>query len=81
MTLSVSTVRKLADTLAPEVLEDLLSNHDVVTVLQELIPDIISKHMGEVDEDLLFELSMCIMDKIYQCAACSSGTVTSHRPL
>lgn len=78
MTLSVSTVRKLADTLAPEVVEDLLSNQDVVTLLQELIPDIISRHMGEVDEDLLFELSMCIMDKIYQCATCSSGTVNPY---
>lgn len=65
MTLSVSTVRKLADTLTPEVVEDVLSDPRVIELLQEVVPTSIKNHMGEVEDDLLFELSLCIMDSIY----------------
>lgn len=65
MTLSVSTVRKLADTLTPEVVEDILANEKVIEVLYEIVPEIIKNHMGEVEDDLLYELSLCIMDNIY----------------
>lgn len=65
MTLSVSTVRKLADTLTSEVVEEILSDQRVIELLHEIVPETIKNHMGEVDEDLLFELSLCIMDNIY----------------
>lgn len=65
MTLSVSTVRKLADTLTSEVVEEILSDQRVIELLHEIVPKTIKNHMGEVDEDLLFELSLCIMDNIY----------------
>jgi hypothetical protein len=65
MTLSVSTVRKLAETLTPEVVEDILTDSKVIELLHEIIPETIKNHMGEVEEDLLYELSLCIMDNIY----------------
>ena len=65
MTLSVSTVRKLAETLTPEVVGDILANEKVIELLHEIVPEIIKNHMGEVEEDLLYELSLCIMDNIY----------------
>lgn len=65
MTLSVSTVRKLADTLTSEVMEEILSDQRVIELLHEIIPETIKNNMGEVEEDLLFELSLCIMDNIY----------------
>ena len=65
MTLSISTVRKLAETLTPEVVEDVLSDSRVIELLHEIVPETIKNHMGEVDENLLFELSLCVMDSIY----------------
>jgi hypothetical protein len=32
--------------------------------MMELIPDAVQEKLGDVDEDLKYELSMCIMDKI-----------------
>lgn len=65
MTLSTSTVRKLADTLSAEVVESILSDERVIELLHEIVPETIKSHMGEVEEDLLYELSLCIMDNIY----------------
>ena len=65
MTLSASTVRKLADNLTPEVAEEILLDQRVIELLHEIVPETIKSHMGEVDDDLLVELSLCIMDNIY----------------
>jgi len=65
MTLSASTVKKLADNLTPEVAEEILLDQRVIELLHEIVPETIKSHMGEVDDDLLVELSLCIMDNIY----------------
>jgi hypothetical protein len=33
--------------------------------MQEIIPDAVVDKMGKIDDEVLFELSMCIMDKIF----------------
>lgn len=66
MTLSNETKNKLADALVPEVIRYLETNDNYVDVMQnQLIPEAISNALGEVDEDLKFELSLMIFDSIY----------------
>jgi hypothetical protein len=36
-----------------------------ITLCHEVVPDAVTKLIGEVDEDLLFELSLAVMDRIY----------------
>jgi hypothetical protein len=35
-----------------------------VDFMMELVPDAICSKLGEVDQNVLVELSMCVMDKI-----------------
>lgn len=65
MTLSNQTFNKLASALAPEVIEYIHNDERYVLFLQEIIPDAVVDKMGPLDEEVLFELSMCIMDKIF----------------
>jgi hypothetical protein len=32
--------------------------------MHEVVPDALKDKLGEIDEDLKFELAMCIMDRI-----------------
>jgi hypothetical protein len=32
--------------------------------MQQVVPDALKEKLGEVDEDLQFDLAMCIMDRI-----------------
>lgn len=54
----------LATVLAPKVIEALYSSDEFITFLHEQVPAVIDKELGEMDEDLLFELSLWVMDKI-----------------
>lgn len=65
MTLSNQTFNKLASALAPEVIEYIHSDERYVLFLQDIIPNAVVDKMGPLDEEVLFELSMCIMDKIF----------------
>ena len=62
--LSNQTVQRLADSLANEVAAGIFESEEWVTLLHDLVPDIISSKLGSVDDDLLFDLSLCVMDKI-----------------
>jgi hypothetical protein len=62
--LSAKTINVLAQSLAGEVIDDLYASEEYVDFMQETIPDLIKARMGDVDEDLLFELSLATMDKI-----------------
>ena len=62
--LSNKTVNTLAQSLAAEVVGDLYASDAFIEFLHEAIPDLIKTRLGNVDEDLLFELSLATMDKI-----------------
>lgn len=62
--LSAKTINVLAQSLAGEVIDDLYASEEYVNFMQEMIPDLIKERLGDVDEDLLFELSLATMDKI-----------------
>ena len=66
MTLSNETKTKLADALVPEVIRYLEDNDNYVQLMQnQLIPEAISNALGEVDEDLKYELALIVFDSIY----------------
>ena len=55
----------MAEALAPEVMDNIYSSEAFVTMMHDVVPDIITSKMGELDDELLYELSLCVMDKIY----------------
>jgi hypothetical protein len=64
MPLSQNTISKLADALSPEVVAYIYEDQRWCDFLHEIIPDAVQDKLGDVDEDLKFELALCIMDKI-----------------
>lgn len=62
--LSNKAFQNLADSLTSEVSEYIEQDSRYVDFLQEMIPDALSHLMGQLDEDLKFELSLAIMDRI-----------------
>lgn len=63
--LSNKAYKMLADVLAPRIANELQCSEQFVQFMHEMIPSLIEKELGEMDEDALFELSMCVMDKFY----------------
>jgi len=64
MSLSTKSIQDIASALVPDVIKYIDEDSRYVDFMQEVIPDAIQSYLGNVDEDLKFELSMCIMDKI-----------------
>jgi hypothetical protein len=64
MPLSNKTIQNLANVLTPEVVDYIMDDERWVDFLMEIVPDAIQHKIGDVDEDLKYELSLCIMDKI-----------------
>lgn len=62
--LSNKAIKILADKIAPEVIDELAMSEAFVEFLHEHIPALIDKKLGEMDEDLYFDISMCVMDKV-----------------
>jgi hypothetical protein len=65
MSLSSSTIQNLSAALTPEVIAYIFEDERWVDFMHEIIPDAIEDKIGGIDEDLKFELSLVIMDKIY----------------
>jgi hypothetical protein len=65
MTLSNKAINRLAKSLAPEVADSIFMSDAWITLCHEVVPDAVTKLIGKVDEDLLFEVSLAIMDRIY----------------
>jgi hypothetical protein len=64
MALSSKTISNLADALVPEVIEYIYQDERWCEFMQEVVPDALKDKLGEIDEDLQFDLAMCIMDRI-----------------
>jgi hypothetical protein len=64
MNLSVQSVSKIADALKPAVLEYIYADEAFTEYMQTAVVDAIQSTMGNMDEDLLFELGMLIFDRI-----------------
>lgn len=69
MALSESTINKLAAALTSDVIEYIHDDMRYAEFMMEVIPDAITTKLGTHDPELITELSMCIMDRIYlKCA-------------
>ena len=62
--LNAKAINLLANQLAPTVAEKLFASEAWVEFLQSNLPGLIDTEIGECDEDLLFELSLCVMDRL-----------------
>ena len=64
MSLSNQTIINLASALVPEVIDYIYEDQRWCEFMHEIVPDALKDKLGEIDEDLKFELAMCIMDRI-----------------
>lgn len=64
MALSNQTISNLADALVPEVIDYIYLDERWCVFMHEVVPDALKDKLGEIDEDLQFDLAMCIMDRI-----------------
>jgi hypothetical protein len=64
MALSNQTISNLADALVPEVIDYIYLDERWCEFMQQVVPDALKEKLGEIDDDLQFDLAMCIMDRI-----------------
>lgn len=64
MTLSNSTIRGLADALTEDVVRYIFASESYAEFMQEMIPTAIENKLGKIDEDVKYDLAMCVMDNI-----------------
>ena len=64
MALSNQTISNLASALVPEVIDYIYEDERWCEFLHEIVPDALKDKLGEIDENLQFDLAMCIMDRI-----------------
>ena len=64
MQLSDASISKIADALKPSVIDYVSMDEGFIETLQTTIIEGIRDTMGDMDEDLLFELGILIFDRI-----------------
>jgi hypothetical protein len=64
MKLSDTSISKIADALKPAVVNYIYEDEGFVEYMQTAVIEGIRNTMGDMDEDLLFELGMLIFDRI-----------------
>jgi len=64
MSLSPRTTSQIADALKSEVIDYIYQHERYAEFMQDMIVSAISAKMGEMDEDLLFDVGMLIFDRI-----------------
>ena len=64
MKLSHSSVTQIADALKPAIIEYLISDDNVTQALQDAVAEGIREIMGDMDDDLFFEIGMLVFDRI-----------------
>ena len=64
MKLSHTSVSKIADAIKPAIIEYLISDDAVTQALQDGVAEGIRTIMGDMDDDLFFEIGMLVFDRI-----------------
>jgi len=64
MALSTKALNILADTLAPKIAEELYSSEAFMEFMHRQVPTVIDAELGECDDDMLFDLSLMVMERI-----------------
>ena len=64
MTLSNKAIKKLAEAITPNVVNYIFESEQWTTFCHDIVPEAIDAELGEMDDDLYFELALCVMDRI-----------------
>jgi hypothetical protein len=64
MALSNNTIIKLSDALSADVAQYITEDERFFDLMVELIPDAIHAKLGDVDDQVAAELSMCISERM-----------------
>ena len=64
MALSDQALQSLCEVITPEVIEEIFSSDSYVEFMMNAIPDAIQEKMGQLDDELLGELSFMVFDNI-----------------
>lgn len=64
MKLSNSSITKIADALKPAIIDYIYGDECFTEYMQTAVVEGIKDAMGDMDEDLLFEIGMLIFDRI-----------------
>jgi len=64
MSLSTKTVRNIADVLKSEVINHIYENESYVSMMQQVISEALDAKMGEMDDEIHFDLTMILFDTI-----------------
>ena len=55
----------LAKSLAPRVANAIQCSDKYIELMLDLVPDLVTTELGEMDDEVLFELSLCVLDQMY----------------
>lgn len=64
MKLSNTSISKIADALKPAVINYIYEDEGFIEYMQPAVAEGIRDVMGDMDEDLLFEIGMLLFDRI-----------------
>ena len=64
MSLSNTTISKLADVIKPDIIDEIYNSEKYFEMMTELVGEALEKKLGKCDEMLFFDLGMCLMDRI-----------------
>ena len=64
MSLSNKTVSNIADALKSEVIDHIYANETYASMMPQLVCEALDATMGEMDDDLYFDLAMVLFDSI-----------------
>jgi hypothetical protein len=62
--LSTKALSLLANTLAPRIAESIMQSDEFVEFLHTMIPPLIDAELGDCNEEMAFELALCVMEKM-----------------
>ena len=62
--LSQKALTLLANTLAPKIAESIMQSDEFIEFLHTMVPPLIEAELGEVEDDLEFDLSMCVLERL-----------------
>ena len=64
MSLSKKTVHDIADALKKDVIDHIFASEGYASMMQQLVCEALDATMGEMDDDLYFDLAMVLFDSI-----------------
>lgn len=64
MTVSNDSIEKITDKLSKEVLNEIVKSEEWIELVYDKVDEVVSKKIGNIDEELLLEMSFLIYSKL-----------------